>query len=40
MNLTGQTAPRFSLVDTQRRRHRLEDYRGRWLLMMFHRHLG
>jgi hypothetical protein len=28
------------LPDTNGRTHRLADYAGRWLLMVFHRHLG
>lgn len=39
-NLTGQPAVPFTLPDSTGRRHRLADYRGRWLLLMFHRHLG
>ena len=34
-----QAAP-FALPDVEGRVHRLEDYRGRWLLLVFHRHLG
>jgi peroxiredoxin len=30
----------FDLVDTSGVHHRLADYRGRWLLLLFHRHLG
>ena len=39
-DLTGQTALPFSLIDSNGQLHRLEDYRGRWLLLVFHRHLG
>lgn len=39
-DLTGRPAIPFSLLDSEGRGHRLEDYRGRWLLMVFHRHLG
>lgn len=39
-DLTGGPAFRFSLPDTSGRMHRLTDFRGSWLLMMFHRHLG
>jgi peroxiredoxin len=39
-DLTGHPAIPFKLLDSEGRRHRLEDYRGRWLLMVFHRHLG
>ncbi|MGE3177462.1 MAG: redoxin domain-containing protein [Vicinamibacterales bacterium] len=36
----GQPAAEFSLRDSDGRPHRLEDYRGHWLLLVFHRHLG
>ncbi len=36
----GQPAAPFSLPDAEGRVHRLEDYRGRWLLLVFHRHLS
>jgi peroxiredoxin len=36
----GKPAVSFDLPDTQGARHRLEDYRGRFLLMVFHRHLS
>ena len=39
MRLVGRPAVPFALPDTQGREHRLEDYRGQWLLLMFHRHL-
>lgn len=39
-NLTGKPAVPFTLSDSTGAPHRLEDYRGRWLLLMFHRHLG
>lgn len=39
-DLTGGPAYDFSLPDTSGRMHRLADFRGSWLLMMFHRHLG
>ena len=39
-NLTGQPAIPFELMDLDGKSHRLEDYRGSWLLMVFHRHLG
>jgi peroxiredoxin Q/BCP len=35
----GREAPPFELEDTAGRTHRLADYRGRWLLLVFHRHL-
>lgn len=33
-------APDFELPDTEGRTHRLVDYAGQWLLLVFHRHLG
>jgi len=39
-NLSGQPAIPFSLADSSGRSHSLEEYRGSWLLMVFHRHLG
>lgn len=39
-DLAGRPAPPFALHDTQGNLHRLDDYRGAWLLLMFHRHLG
>lgn len=36
----GRLAVRFTLVDAQGRTHHLDDYRGHWLLLVFHRHLG
>lgn len=39
-NLTGKPALPFALRDSANNEHRLADYRGRWLLLMFHRHLG
>lgn len=40
MSLVGKPAVEFSLVDTAGTVHRLADYAGRWLLLVFHRHLG
>ena len=40
VNQTGNEAAPFELRDSNGEVHRLEDYRGRWLLMVFHRHLG
>jgi peroxiredoxin len=40
MDLTGRPAVPFSLPDAEGSLHRLEDYRGQWLLLIFHRHLG
>jgi peroxiredoxin len=39
-DLTGRPAVPFSLPDSTGTVHRLEDYRGHWLLLVFHRHLG
>ncbi len=39
-NLEGEPAVPFALPDLDGRIHRLEDYGGRWLLLVFHRHLG
>lgn len=39
-NLTGKPATPFSLLDSEGNRHHLENYKGHWLLMVFHRHLG
>ena len=36
----GGPAVPFALPDEEGRLHRLEDYRGHWLLLVFHRHLG
>ena len=40
MNLVGRPAIPFALPDSEGRIHRLEEYRGHWLLLVFHRHLG
>jgi peroxiredoxin len=39
-SLIGRPAVPFALSDTFGRLHRLEDYAGSWLLLVFHRHLG
>jgi peroxiredoxin len=39
-NLTGQPAIPFWLADSNGHTHSLEAYRGSWLLLVFHRHLG
>lgn len=39
-NLSGTAAIPFTLPDSAGRMHRLDDYRGHWLLLVFHRHLG
>jgi len=36
----GQAAPPFALEDSAGRTHTLEQFRGGWLLLVFHRHLG
>lgn len=36
----GSPAVAFEREDTDGRTHRLDDYAGRWLLMVFHRHLA
>ncbi len=40
MDLTGKPAVDFALNDSQGRKHRLQDYGGKWVLLVFHRHLG
>ena len=35
----GRPAVSFALRDAHDREHALADYRGRWLLLVFHRHL-
>ena len=37
---TGRSAAEFQILDTQGTIHRKSDYSGRWLLLVFHRHLG
>ena len=39
-NQVGSPAVAFVLDDTAGTVHRVEQFRGRWLLMVFHRHLG
>lgn len=39
-DLTGKPAIPFRLRDIGGRIHTLEEFRGGWLLMVFHRHLG
>ncbi len=36
----GSPAVEFELQDIAGKTHRLADYAGRWLLLVFHRHLG
>lgn len=37
---TGQPAAPFDLLDAAGTRHQLDGYRGHWLMLVFHRHLG
>jgi peroxiredoxin len=39
-DLTGKPAIPFTLRDRRGTTHQLDEYRGKWLLMVFHRHLG
>jgi peroxiredoxin len=39
-NLVNQPAVPFQLHDAYGKTHRLADYAGFWLLLVFHRHLG
>ncbi len=39
-DLTGKPAVPFSLRDCNGNVHHLHDYKGNWLLLVFHRHLG
>jgi hypothetical protein len=36
----GTPAVPFDLADSRGHRHRLDDFHGRFLLMVFHRHLS
>ncbi|MBP85710.1 MAG: hypothetical protein CMJ64_03180 [Planctomycetaceae bacterium] len=36
----GKQAIDFELTDADGLVHRLQDYAGHWLLLVFHRHLG
>lgn len=38
--LTGKPAKHFSIHDSNGILHSQIDYKGSWLLMVFHRHLG
>jgi peroxiredoxin len=40
LSLKNQPAPPFELPDLAGTPHHLSDYSGRWLLLVFHRHLG
>lgn len=37
---SGDLAVPFDLPDTEGKIHRLEELRGNWTLLVFHRHLG
>lgn len=39
-SLVGGKAVPFELLDVHGKTHRLADFEGRWLLLVFHRHLG
>ena len=38
--MLGKPAIPFELLDSEGNQHRLEDSRGRSLVLLFHRHLG
>jgi peroxiredoxin len=38
--MTGKPAAPFQLPDGQGKTWTLEDFRGHWLLLVFHRHLA
>ena len=40
MSRVGQEAIPFRLGDSDGVLRRLEEFQGRWLLLVFHRHLG
>jgi peroxiredoxin len=39
-DMKGKTAKPFSIRDSNGNLHSHEAYKGSWLLMVFHRHLG
>lgn len=39
-SFVGEPAFEFSLPDINGKVHRMRDYAGSWLLLVFHRHLG
>lgn len=39
-DLTGKPANNFAIHDSNGNLHTLEEYKGSWLLLVFHRHLG
>jgi peroxiredoxin len=36
----GEVAVPFELLEVEGNTHRSSDFAGRWLLLVFHRHLG
>lgn len=38
--LTGKPAQHFAIHDSKGVLHTLQEYKGSWLLLVFHRHLG
>ncbi len=40
MDRTGEKADQFVLTSQSNKRVKLSDFRGEWLWMVFHRHLG
>lgn len=39
-DLTGKPANNFAIIDSNGNLHTQKEYRGSWLLLVFHRHLG
>lgn len=39
-SLTGKPAVPFAIHDSNGNLHTQEEYKGGWLLLVFHRHLG
>lgn len=40
INVTGTAAPHITIKDSSGIVHTLEEFKGSWLLLVFHRHLG
>ncbi|MDP1563122.1 MAG: hypothetical protein Q8M16_17215 [Pirellulaceae bacterium] len=40
MDLLHKPCPQFRAVDLDQKTIRAEDFRGRWLWLLFHRHLA
>jgi peroxiredoxin len=40
LNRENAPAVDFNLADTAENAHTLAEFKGRWLLLVFHRHLG